>query len=283
MGMDLFMKIRRTGLVLCAALAASTLACGKQEVDIATLASNSDQVIWAAGQKALKGKQWDIARQHFRRIVDGFPQSPLVPEARLAVGDSYYSEGGAASYTLAAGQYREFLTVFPSHPRGDYAQFQIAESYFNQKNSSDRDQTQVAQALDEYMAFLDRYPESPFAKTAKERVHACRGSLARAEFGVAWFYQKSRRSCRAAVPRYEDLLKNYPDFDRTDETLLRLGQCLNMSGREAEAKPVLARLIDEYPDSPFVGEARDLMAPPPDPSATPDPKDPKGRKKKAKK
>jgi outer membrane protein assembly factor BamD len=282
--MDLFMKIRRTGVALVAALAASALACGKQEVDIATLASNSDQVIWAAGQKALKGKQWDIARQHFRRIVDGFPQSPLVPEARLAIGDSYFTEGGTASYTLAAGQYREFLTVFPSHPRGDYAQFQIGESYFNQKNSSDRDQTQVAQALDEFMAFLDRYPESPYAKTAKDRVHACRSSLARAEFGVAWFYQKSRRACRAAIARYEDILKNYPDFDRTDETLLRLGQCLAMTGREAEAAPVLARLIDEYPDSPFVKDARDLMAPPPDPSATPDPKDPKGsRKKKAKK
>jgi outer membrane protein assembly factor BamD len=266
--MDLFMKMSRTRLALATVLAASGLACGRQEVDIATLASNSDQVIWQAGQKALKGKQWDVARQHFRRIVDGFPQSPLVPEARIAAGDSYFAEGGTASYTLAAGQYREFLTVFPSHPRGDYAQFQIAESYFNQKNSPDRDQTQVAQALDEYMAFLDRYPESPLAKTAKERVKACRISLARSEFAVAWFYQKSRKAYRAAIPRYEDILKNFPDFDQTDETLLRLGQCLALSGREAEAAPVLARLLDEYPESPFVQEARAMMAPP-DPEASP--------------
>lgn len=265
--MDLFMKMSRNRMAL--GLVASTLACGRQEVDIATLASNSDQVIWQAGQKALEGKQWDVARQHFRRIVDGFPQSPLVPEARIAAGDSYFTEGGAANYTLAASQYREFLTVFPSHPRGDYAQFQIAESYFNQKNSPDRDQTQVAQALDEYMAFLDRYPESPLAKTAKERVKACRISLARSEFTVAWFYQKSRKAYRAAIPRYEGILKNFPDFDQTDETLLRLGQCLALSGREAEAAPVLARLLDEYPESPFVREARAMMAPPPEPEASP--------------
>jgi len=269
MGMDLFMKMSRTRVALATAIVASGLACGRQEVDIATLASNSDQVIWQAGQKALKGKQWDVARQHFRRIVDGFPQSPLVPEARLAAGDSYFSEGGMASYTLAAGQYREFLTVFPSHPRGDYAQFQIAESYFNQKNSHDRDQTQVAQALDEYLAFLDRYPESPLAKTARERVKECRSSLARSEFAVAWFYQKSRKAYRAAIPRYEDILKNFPDFDQTDETLLRLGQCLTLTGRETEAAPVLARLLDEYPESPFVQTAREMMAPPPDPEASP--------------
>jgi len=266
------MKMSRIRAIVAVGLLGSALGCGKQEVDIATLASNSDQVIWAAGQKALKGKQWDIARQHFRRIVDGFPQSPLVPEARLATGDSYFKEGGLASYTLAAGQYREFLTVFPSHPRGDYAQFQVGESFFNQKNSYDRDQTQVMQALDEYLAFLDRYPESPLAKDAKERVKACRSSLARAEFGVAWFYQKSRRAYRAAIPRYENILKNYPDFTQTDETLLRLGQCLALSGRETEAAPVLARLIDEYPDSPFVKEAKLMMAPPPDPTPSPDPK-----------
>jgi outer membrane protein assembly factor BamD len=78
---------------------------------------------------------------------------------------------------------------------------------------------------------------------------------------VAYFYQKSRRAYRAAIPRYENILKNYPDFDQTDETLLRLGQCLALSGRTAEAAPVLARLLDEYPDSPFVKDARLLMAP----------------------
>lgn len=265
--MDLFMKISRTTRALGAALALTTLACGHQEVDIATLASNSDQVIWQAGQKALKGRQWDIARQHFRRIVDGFPQSPLVPEARIAVGDSYFTEGGAGNFTLAAGQYREFLTVFPSHPRGDYAQYRIAESFYRQKNSPDRDQSQVLQALDEYLAFLDRYPESPLAKSARERVKDCRSSLARSEFTVAYFYQKSRKAYRAAIPRYENILKNFPDFDQTDETLLRLGQCLALSGRSAEAAPVLARLLDEYPESPFVKDARLLMAPPADPKA----------------
>jgi outer membrane protein assembly factor BamD len=268
--MDLFMKSVRTRSGLAAlALVASTLACGRQEVDIATLASNSDQVIWEAGQKALKGKQWDVARQHFRRIVDGFPQSPLVPQARLAAGDSYFTEGGPANLTLAASQYREFLNVFPSHPKGDYAQFQIGESFYNQKNSPDRDQSQVAQALDEYLAFLDRYPDSPMAKTVRERVKACRGSLARSEFVVAYFYQKSRKAYRAAIPRYENILKIYPDFDSTDETLLRLGQCLALSGRTAEATPVLARLLDEYPESPFAKDARDLMAPPADPKASP--------------
>jgi len=130
------------------------------EVDIATLASNSDQVIWEAGQTALEKHQYDPARQHFKRIIDGFPQSEYGPAARLALGDSYFQEAGTASYILAVAAYREFLTIYPSHPRSDYAQFQIGECYFKQRNGPDRDQTPTHNALEEYQRLLELYPAS---------------------------------------------------------------------------------------------------------------------------
>ena len=71
--------------------------CGGTRPDIATLASNSDQVIWEAGQKAAEKKQWETARQHFKRIIEGFPQSQVGPQARLALADSYFQEGGAGN------------------------------------------------------------------------------------------------------------------------------------------------------------------------------------------
>src|SRR5262245_12687337 len=112
---------------LAGLLAAVLTGCAHGQPDLATLASNSDQVIWEAGQKALQKHQWDSARQHFRRIIEGFPQSEYGPAARLAMGDTYFQEGGDANYILAVNAYREFLTVYPSHPKSDYAQFQIAE------------------------------------------------------------------------------------------------------------------------------------------------------------
>lgn len=251
---------------LLALVAALSVACGEKEVDIATLASNSDQVIFEAGQKALDQKQWDIARQHFRRVIDGFPQSPRVPAARLALADSHFREGGIGSLIQAAAQYREFLTVFPSHPRGDYAQFQVAESSYKQKNSPDRDQTATIQALAEYDLLLERYPDSPFVKDARDRIKECRHSLARSEFLVGWFYQKTRQAYRAAIARYERVLKDFPDYVGTDETLLRLGQALAASGRANEASPVLARLIEEYPNSPFAREAETMLSPAPTPT-----------------
>lgn len=265
--------MRRLALVL-AALVVS--ACASSQPDLATLTSNSAELIWEAGQKALSRKEWDNARQHFRRIVEGFPQSRHAPEARLALAEAYVKEGGQANDILAIGVYRDFLTVFPSHPRADFAQFQVAEAYFRQRNSPDRDQTDTVHALEEYQRLLDVYPQTAHGEEARKRIGEARYSLARAEFLAGYFYQRTREACRSALPRYEGVLRDYPDYRDTDEVLFRLGECLAATGRGAEALPHLHRLAQDFPQSRFLLPARDLMAriaamPPPSPSPSPAP------------
>jgi outer membrane protein assembly factor BamD len=256
---------------LMASLVAAA-ACSHGQPDIATLTSNSDQVIWEAGEKALQKHDWESARQHFRRIIDAFPQSQYAPSARLALGDTYVQEGGTTNDILAIGAYREFLTLYPSHPRSDYAQFQIAESYFRQKSGPDRDQTQTLHALEEYERLLDLYPSSPHIEQARGRIKEARQTLARAEYLAGYFYQRTRQYCRAALARYEGILKDYPDFDDLDLVLLHMAECLHATGRTAEALPLLGRLLEEFPESEEALAARSYMeewARTPAPTASP--------------
>jgi outer membrane protein assembly factor BamD len=248
--------------------------CSSHQLDMETLASASDEIVWEAGQKATSKKDWPSARQYYRRLIDAFPQSPHQPGARIALADTYFEEGGTANYVLAVSSYREFLTLYPQHPRSDYAQFRAGESYFKQKNSPDRDQTSTSQALEEYERLLDAYPQSPLVEEARGRIRECRQTLARAHYQVGYFYQKTRRSWRSAIGRYQTILSDYPDYERVDEVLFRLGQVLSFSGRYAEARPQLARLRNEFPQSPYVAEADKLEATfppsvPAPPAATP--------------
>lgn len=268
-----------------AALLALAVGCSRGgTADIATLTSNSDQVIWEAGHKAFEKKQWEPARQFFKRIVDGFPNSEYGPQARLGIADSYFNEGGTGNYVLAAGAYREFLTFYPSHPRSDYAQFQVGESFWKQKNGPDRDQTSTLSALEEFEKVVQYYPNSASAPLAKQRIDECRQSLARADFMAGFFYQKTRKAYRSASLRYESVLKDFPDYKHTDEVLFRLGQALMFSGRRAEALPHLDRLLREYPDSEYAADAKVLMDQPekaipaptaPHPTSAPAPPAPK--------
>jgi outer membrane protein assembly factor BamD (BamD/ComL family) len=142
-------------------------------------------------------------------------------------------------------------------------------------NSPDRDQTPTLQALDEYQRLLDVYPNSQYVEPARERIHVCRQTLAESEFQVGYFYQKTRKAWRAAIGRYERILREYPDYEDLDEVIFRLGQGLAATARFAEARPMLARLEQEYPESKWVPEARQLLAEMPEmapaaPEAPPD-------------
>lgn len=248
---------------------------------MSTLASSSDQIIWDAAQKALEKRSWQTARQYLKRIVDGFPQSEYGPGARLALGDTHFEEGGTANYILAVEEYRQFLTFYPSHARSDYAQFRVAEAYFKQRNPSDRDQKPTEDALEEYRRLLEIYPVSTYGEEARQRIAQCRASLAQAEHYVGYFYQRTRKAYRAAITRYQNVLRDYPDYPKFDEVLFRLAQCLDIMGRCAEALPRLAQMLEEYPQSRFSKEGRNLYqavsskcanpGPQPAPSATPTP------------
>jgi len=246
--------------LLAAAWLLFVAGCAGHKLDLEALSSPSDQIVWEAGAKAAAKKDWSGARQYFKRIVDAFPQSAHQADARLALADSYFDEGGTGNLVLAVSSYREFLTLYPSHPKSDFAQFRAAESHFKQKNSADRDQTATIQALDEYQRLLDVYPQSAYVEQARERVGECRQTLARNEFDVGFFYQRTRQAWRAAIARYEGILADYPDYARVDEVLFRLSQCLAAAGRYAEARPQIGRLQSDFPKSPFIEQARKLEA-----------------------
>lgn len=246
---------------LAAVLLALTLpACGSHQLDLSALSSPSDQIVWDAAQKAIGRREWDPARQYLKRLVDAFPQSEHQPDARISLGDTYFNEGGTANYVLAVSTYREFLTLYPQHARSDYAQFQAAESYFKQKNSADRDQTATQQALEEYQRLLDIYPESKYLEQTRARIRDCRQTLARTHHLVGFFYQRGRQAWRAAISRYEAIVNDYPDYDKLDEILYRLAECLGAAGRYAEALPYLGRLEKEYPQSAFTANVAKLQA-----------------------
>jgi outer membrane protein assembly factor BamD len=261
------------GLTLAVLLAA----CASSNIDLEKLSSPSDEVVWAAAQESVEKKDWESARQYFRRIVDAFPQSQYQARSRIALADTYMAQGGPGNSILAVSAYREFLTLYPSAPEAAYAQYQSAEAYFREKNSPDRDQTATLQALDEFQRLLDVYPNSQYIEPARERIKECRQILARSAFEVGYFYQRTRKAWRAAIGRYEQVLRAYPDYEHLDDVLFRLGEALAASLRFREALPVLSRLKEEYPDSRWIPKADEILAAMPDmPDVAPAPAAPSG-------
>lgn len=250
------MKTSRSPLVvLCSLLSLALVAgaCGSN-APVATGPGDADQILLDRGNASIKEKSWTRARTYFSELLESYPQSPLRAEAKLGVGDSFLGENNAASYVYAQNEYREFLAFYPTNPRADYAQMQLGMVHFNQMLSPQRDQSETREAIKEFQAFVDRFPNSKLMPEVRQRLREAKDRLSDADMLVANFYS-SIRLYSGAEPRYRHVLETDPEYSRRDSLYFHLAESLDKSGRKAEALPYYERLIQEFEKSEHLEEA----------------------------
>ena len=76
-----------------------------------------------------------------------------------------------------------------------------------------------------------------------------------AQLFQASYQQLTRGSYSAARAGFEELLRQYPDFDQASMALLYIGQSWAQENRTAEADSVYALVVTQYPRSPDAATA----------------------------
>lgn len=215
----------------------------------------ADQWLFERGNEALTARKWFQAREYFRRLVDGFPQSSHREDAKLGVGDTYIGENSIESNILAINEFREFLTFFPVSPRADYAQYRIGLAYSRQMLSPQRDQTATKEAIRELELFMQRYPESPLRSEVATLERAAKDRLSQSEFEIGYFYARYN-ICAGAVDRFRGILVTDPTFTGRDGVYFQMAECLLKMGAPSEALPWYERLVAEFEKSEYLERAR---------------------------
>ena len=241
--------------VILASLAISSSCGSKTLVRDFSSDPGGDQTLLELGQNQLEEKHWNEARGYFQQLIDTFPRSQYVGDARVGIADSYFDQKGLGNIVLSIAEYRDVLTFFPNHPRADYVQYQIAYAYYRQKRSSDRDQDSTRNAVEELEKLIDLYPSSPHAETGRELLLDCNETLADHEYRIGRFYMTARKHCLGSIARFKGVLENYPTFSRTDEVYWDLGEAYVMCGAPLQAMPYYKELIDNYPSSDLKDDA----------------------------
>ncbi len=97
--------------------------------------------------------------------------------------------------------------------------------------------------IDRFREFLQTYPASDHADDAAYWMADCH-------------YKES--DYKAAVLRFADVVQRYPTGDKAPDALYRQGEALLRLGPKygSAAQTAFERLINEYPDSPRVAEAK---------------------------
>ena len=243
------------GLLLIVAAVATMAACAPKRNTVPPGTSQPDKYLLDRGNEEVKQEHWLDAREYFRQIVDNYPQSPLRPEAKLGVGDTYLGEGTTEALVLAGNEFREFLTFYPTNARADYAQYKLAQSHTRQMRAAERDQTETKEAIKEYEVFFARYPNSPLTPQVKKDWREARDRLSEASYRVGLFYFRSRWY-PGAIDRLREVLKEDPEYSRRDAVYYYLAESLARTDKKPEAIPYFERLLKEFDVSEFRGDAQ---------------------------
>jgi outer membrane protein assembly factor BamD len=236
-------------------IVALAVACAPKANTIPPGTENPDRFLYERGTEALKEERWLNAREYFRQIVDNYPQSPLRPEAKLGVGESYIGENTTESLILAANEFREFLTFYPTSPRADYAQFRLAHSHYKRMRAPERDQTETKEALREFEVFFERFPNSPLMPEVKKQWREARDRLSQSIYRVGLFYYRSRWY-PGAIDRFRQVLKEDPAYTGRDAVYFYLAESLARTDKRAEAIPYFERLLSEFEQSEYRTDAQ---------------------------
>jgi outer membrane protein assembly factor BamD len=182
-----------------------------------------DKVLFDKAMDAMRHNRFDVARLTLQTLINTYPDSEYIARAKLAVGDSWYAEGGTAALAQAEQEYSDFEIFFPNMSEAAEAQLKIANIHYQQMEKADRDYTHAKRAEDEYRKLILTYPDSKLVPEAKQKLLQVQEVLAEREFGIGRFYAL-RESYAASIARLQSLVDKYPLYSRADEALYLLGQ-----------------------------------------------------------
>src|ERR1700743_641725 len=75
-----------------------------------------DKELFDKAMLAMKKGRFDVARLDLQTMLNTYPESEYAMRAKLAIGDTWYKEGGSAALQQAEAEYKDFIPFFPNTP-----------------------------------------------------------------------------------------------------------------------------------------------------------------------
>jgi outer membrane protein assembly factor BamD len=249
-----------------------------------------DKELYDKAMVALKKGRFDVARLDLQTMLNTYPNSEYQMRAKLAVGDSWFKEGGTAALAQAEAEYEDFITFFPNAAEAAEAKMKVADIFYMQMEKPDRDFTNVTKAEQKYREMIQQFPDSSLVPRAKQKLREVQEVLAEREFLIGQYYA-SRMNWAGAIARLQTVADTYPLYSKSDQLWMTIGDAYageaatvqnakQLPGAVRErlsqvyldkAAAAYDQVVTRYPMAPHVEDARDKLVamnrPVPEPTA----------------
>ncbi|HUO51455.1 MAG TPA: outer membrane protein assembly factor BamD [Gemmatimonadaceae bacterium] len=179
----------------------------------------TNQSLYEASLKAIKGKNWPKAAKGFEQLSFQLPaRDPLLPLSYYYLGLAHKKQD---EFILAAQAYSRVPENFPEDTLAAMATFEAGVSYASLWKRPDLDPDYGTTALSTFQSFLAAYPDSPLRDSAQKQIDRLLEMFARKNLETADLYAV-QGAWDSSIIYYRYVITTYPTTPSYRQALLGL-------------------------------------------------------------
>jgi outer membrane protein assembly factor BamD len=177
------------------------------------------ETLYQSALNDMDGQRYVTAVKTLEKLSRQHPYSEYNEKAKLMEVYANYRIGKFDEAILAADRY---LALYPSSKEVPYVLYLKGNAYFGQIRDITRDQQISQNAIETYTLLMNNYPDSEYAKDARDKMVVSVDQLAGKEMSVGRYYLGNGQHA-AAINRFRVVTENYQTSTHIEEALYQTG------------------------------------------------------------
>ena len=226
---------------------------GGKDVDAVETAEKSEQGYYNSAIAQIDKGRYTQAIEDLTNLRTFYPTGQYAEQALL---DMMYAQYESGKFETAAASAEQFINLYPSNPQVSYAYYVrgVANMQGSSEglklfklNQAERDTAYLRIAFANFQELINKYPNSPYAPDAAQRMTFIYNQFAESEMSAANWYIE-REAYVAAVNRAKWVFQYYPLSESVPNALAVLAYSHEKLGLDDLAKEYKTLLQINYPN-----------------------------------
>lgn len=219
--------------------------CGCTGTETTVVAEKPLTEIYATAYAEFNDENYEAAAAEFLKAESQHPTSQWAPDALIMAAYSYYMDQDFAGAILATDR---FLRFHPGHKDAAYVMYLRGMCYYRQVSDVRREPGMSAYALQQFQTLTQRFPRSPYAKNAENKILILKNYIA----GKVMYSARNdmaRENWPSAINRLQSIVQDAQETVMPAEAMYRLTECYTAIGLPEQAAGYAKMLETNFPDN----------------------------------
>lgn len=250
-------KIQLNILYFCAWIAMFMVlsGCSNRKSELSVDPLTTEPGVYHKAQNFLRTKNYSGAIELYKFLESRFPFGRYTKQAQLENIYAHYMSQQLEETKEVANR---FIERYPNHPKianayylhgmASFASIH-AKSILFSSDPSERDSIPIREAFNSFQRLTKLYPNSEYAKDAKQRMIYLRNVMANHEIKTGHFYL-DRKAYIAAINRGRYVVENFSKTEAVKDALVLMIDSYLYLNLQEQAKDTIRILRQNYPNHP---------------------------------